>query len=316
VRIAIQDAAQQSYVAFARAPFLDFLGGNIGVTRLAASPAQTTIRFTLAAVQPTDIIVPAGTRVQTTDGKIAFATAIDLRIAAGLTTGDVVADAVTAGEIGNAYAIGDVTVILDPVASVASAANLDVTANGAAIEDDERLRLRIQQAPNQFSVAGSVDAYRFHALSVSAAIADVSVQNPTPGTVRIYVLGVDGLPSSELLGDVAAALSDQKVRPLTDTVEVDAPTSVDYAITATVVLLTGVDGDPMLDALTAAANAYVAGRAAGLGRDVVPSQVVAALSLPGVYSVALSAPSLTTIDDSEWAHCTGITITLGSPVEG
>mgnify|MGYP000411452045 FL=1 len=57
VRIGIQEAAKQNLVAYARAPMLDYLGELVGVTRLPAQSARTTVRLTfvdpLASALPT-----------------------------------------------------------------------------------------------------------------------------------------------------------------------------------------------------------------------------------------------------------------------
>ncbi|MEX2155125.1 MAG: baseplate J/gp47 family protein [Gemmatimonadaceae bacterium] len=312
VRIAIQDAATQNLVAFSRAPALDYLGDNIGVLRIQAKSASCTIRFTLVAVQGANVVVPAGTRVQTPNGAVTFETDEELVILAGQAFGDTIAHATVAGVIGNGVIIGQVKVILDPVALVASAANTDATAGGAEIETDDAFRERIRQAPNQFSVAGSIGAYRFHTLAVSSLITDVSVTSPTPGTVRIYFLTSTGLPSAGLIADVLAALTDEKVRPLTDTVEVQAPTEELYQIEAVVRPLVGADGPTVLADAIAATNAYKDERAAGIGRDIVPSALIAALTVAGVYDVGLILPAaLIEVSDSERARCTDVDITLG-----
>src|SRR5437588_13128694 len=46
VRNAIEYAARQNLLAFAAFPMIDYLGGLLGVTRLAAQPAATTLQFT------------------------------------------------------------------------------------------------------------------------------------------------------------------------------------------------------------------------------------------------------------------------------
>lgn len=43
VRIAIQEAAKQNLVAYSRAPMLDYLGELVGVHRLPAQSAKTTL---------------------------------------------------------------------------------------------------------------------------------------------------------------------------------------------------------------------------------------------------------------------------------
>jgi phage-related baseplate assembly protein len=310
VRMAIQDAAEQNLVAFARAGNLDNLGELVGAVRLPAVAAHCTIRFTLVGIQAADVVIPAGTRVQSDNGKIVFVTSASLTIVSGLVTGTVLGTAQSIGEAGNGFAIGSVRVILDPVAFVSTAANDDVTSGGAEVEDDERYRERIREAPNAFSVAGSIEAYRYHAMSVSTSIIDVTVTSPSAGIVRAYVLTNTGIPGAPLLAQVLAALSADRVRPLTDHVEVVAPTAVNYTIVGTITLLPGADGPATLAAAQAAAAAYAADRSAGLGRDVVPSQIIAALSVPGVYNVALTFPALTAITDDQWANCTLINVTI------
>lgn len=316
VRMQIQDVALQNTVAFARAPMLDYLGELVGTTRLPATPAGATLRFTLSAPQNVPVTVPAGTRVQTTDGRVTFATRTELVIAARAASGTVGASATVAGTLGNGYAAGAVANLLDPIAFVAGAANVDATGGGAEVEDDERFRERVRRAPETFSVAGSVEAYRFHALSVSSAITAVTVTTPTMGVVRLHILTRDGLPTADLLARVAAAVSSERVRPLSDTVEVVAPEEVRYTIAATVRLLVGADRDITLAAVDAAARAYAADRRAGLGRDIVPSQLVAALSVPGVYDVTLVSPTKTEVKPSQWANCTAINITEGDRADG
>ncbi|MCV4640052.1 baseplate J/gp47 family protein, partial [Escherichia coli] len=47
VRVAVQEAAKQNLVAFAREPMIDYLGELVGVYRLAAQPATTTLQFSV-----------------------------------------------------------------------------------------------------------------------------------------------------------------------------------------------------------------------------------------------------------------------------
>lgn len=316
LRQQIQDVGEQALLAFARAPMLDFLGEIVGTERLPAQAATVPIQFTLGAVRGEVVTVPAGTRVQTADGRVVFATGTALEIPAGALAGSVQATASVPGVLGNGYAAGEVSQILDPVAFVSAAANTATTSGGTEIEDDERYRDRIRQAPEQFSSAGSVGAYRFHALSADPAVAHVEITNPSAGVVRIHVLSTSGLPSAALIAEVQAAVSAETVRPLTDTVEVVAPTEVPFAITATIYPRAGEDAAAVLAAAQGAAEAYAAERRAGLGRDIVPAQIIAALYVPGVYDVALAAPGPRAVLPSEWADCTSITLTLGGAVDG
>lgn len=58
VRVAAQEAAKQNLVAFAREPMIDYLGELVGVYRLAAQPATTTLQFLLMRVDTTKPVWP------------------------------------------------------------------------------------------------------------------------------------------------------------------------------------------------------------------------------------------------------------------
>jgi phage-related baseplate assembly protein len=317
VRTQVQYAAEQNLLAYASFPMLDFLGEIVGVTRLGPQAATATIRFTLVGAEAAAVVIPVGTRVRTTDEKATFLTNDELTIQAGLLTGDVLATADTTGPANNGYIAGTISSLIDAIAFVASGVNTTESFGGADQETDDRLRDRIQQAPEGFSVAGSIGAYRFQALSVNSTIVDVSVSSPTPGNVEVVVLTSAGLPSDDLLAQVLAALSADKVRPLTDTVAVVAPTEVAYGITATIGILRGADAASVMTAAQAAADAYAADRRGALGRDIVLSQIITALSVPGVYRIDLVAPVANVdVADDHWANCTAIALTQGATYDG
>nr|BDD46279.1 baseplate protein [Pseudomonadaceae bacterium] len=316
VRVAIQEAAKQNLLAFARFPMIDYLGELLGVVRLPEASALTTIAFTLAAAQPGSVIIPAGTRVRSSDGRVTFATTAALEIVAGKLSGEMAALAQTPGEIGNGYVQGQIATLLDPVAHVASAVNVSVSYGGRALEVDDRLRERIREAPERFSVAGPVGAYSWHAMSAHQSIIDAAVLSPRPGLVRVHVLTDEGLPTGELLDLVQAHVSDDKVRPLTDTVEVAPPVRVPFAIAGTITLFRDADPETTLTAVQEAAEAYAAERRRGLGRDLVESQAIAALSVTGVYRVELATPVWRELGPAEWADCTAINLTVGGVADG
>jgi phage-related baseplate assembly protein len=321
VRNAIQYAAQQNLLAFAIFPMIDYLGQLVGVTRLPAQSAATTLEFTLSGVLTVAITIAQGTLVGTSDGQYSFATTATLVIPAGTPSGTIGASAVQTGVGANGYLAGQVNTLLGPSATIASVSNTTVTVGGSSAETDDHLRTRIQAAPNQFSVAGPAGAYRFFALGVDPSIVDAQVVSPAPGQVNVYILtgpvtvqpqgapnpaGVAGAP---LLDEVSAALSADSVRPLTDTVNVLAVTEVDYQITATVTLYSDADPNATMTAANDAAVQYALALAAKIQRDIVPSQVIAALSVAGVYEVTLTAPAYTQLSAGQWANCTAISLT-------
>lgn len=184
-------------------------------------------------------------------------------------------------------------------------------------ESDDRFRERIREAPETFSVAGPVLAYRALAFGAATGIVDVAVTQPRPGTVRVAVLTAEGMPTPELLTAVRTALSGEKSRPVSDTVEVVAPDRLVWTLSATVTLSAGVDRPTVVAAVEAAAAAYVAERRAGLGRDLVPSQAIAAMqSVPGVHRVDLTSPALTVLDGHQWADGTLGAVTIAGEGAG
>ena len=317
IREAIQDAALQNLVNYARAPMLDELGVLVGCTRLPPETAKTEIRFTLRKTVAVQTIIPKGTRVESNNGDVVFATDEALTIGPNQTDGVVWASCETAGSIGNGWVTGAINRIIDDTANVATASNVTATSGGADAETDEHYRDRIKLAPETFSVAGSVEAYQYHALSAHPDIVDVAVVSPDPGDVVIYPLTKTGLPSESVINAVLEQCSGRKVRPLTDRVTVTQPVAIEYAINASITLYSTSDQTSTMAAAQTAIEAWRDSRAATLGNDIVPSQMIAALSVTGVYRVDLAVPATTmVIEPHQWPQCTGITLTFAGFADG
>lgn len=183
------------------------------------------------------------------------------------------------------------------------------------VETDAAFRARVQLSLEGHSSAGPVGAYTFFALSADGAVKDASVISPVPGDVLVTVLSHlgDGTPSSGLLSRVEAALNDEDVRPLCDTVTVQAATIVPYAVTATLTLYEGPDETAVRAAAEGAVADFVR-RHHALGHDITRSGLFAALHQAGVQNVTLSAPAADlVIGSAEAAHCPpdAIAITIG-----
>jgi len=287
----------------------------------------TTFQFTLANALTVPLTIAAGTLARTNDGQFAFATNTTVSIAAGATSGSVAATATTPGAAANGYLAGQVNVQLNLNALIASVTNTSTTTGGSAPETDDHLRARIQAAPNQFSVAGPIGAYRSFAMGADPSIIDAQIVSPAPGSVNAYVLtgpitvqpaaapNSAGVANSALLAKVAAVLNADTVRPLTDIVNALAVTEVDYQITATVTLYSDADPTTTIAAATAAVQELALELAAQIQRDIVPSQIIAALSVAGVYGVTLTTPLLTTLSAGQWANCTMISLTTAFSTE-
>lgn len=312
LRSGINHTGRQNLLAFATGPALDFIGQFLDVVRLQPSSATCTIRFTLVDGH-LGTVIPEGARVQTVDGKVIFATTTALTVLAGTNTVQVDAECLTLGTAGNGYAVNTAIVIVNPIAFVQSATNITVTTGGADVETDDAYRKRIQLAPSKFSTAGSVDSYRYHALTANQAIVDVAIMSSTPGTVQVYPLLQNGLlPTTSVLNEVAAVLNDKKVRPLTDTVSVFAPTVTPYTIDVELTLYNGQNAVEVQQLVTEALTNYLDQRKNKLGVDVVPSQISAVCLLPNrVYKCTVVQPAAdVVVNNNVYTQCTNTTVTV------
>jgi len=333
VRNAIQYAAQQNLLAFATFPMIDYLGGLLGVTRLGAVGSTTTLQFTLVGPLTVQYIIPAGTMAGTSDGQYVFATVSEVVIQPGATVGIVNAAATSAGPGADGYLIGQIAVLLNPSAQISAVANTSITTGGSSPETDDHYRTRIQAAPNEFSVAGPNNAYRFWALSADPSIIDAKVVSSAPGVVDVYILTgpIATQPAASpnnlavagptLLAKVQGVLGADTVRPLTDTVNVHAVTEVDYPINGTITLFSDADPTATMAAANVAAVQFAQNQAGRIGRDVVVSQLIAALSVPGVYEVTLTSPAdgtgvlVVSGAPGNWANCISISLSQATSME-
>lgn len=320
LRIGIQEAAKQNLVEFSRAPMLDYLGELVGVQRLPAQSAQTTLQFSVVTAQKRNVLIPQGTRASASDS-VMFAIDDDALLPAGALSITVTATCTTAGVSGNDWQPAQISALVDSVVGVdLQVTNITASGGGCADESDDALRERIRLAPESFSTAGSYGAYRFHALSVSQAIIDVAILGPDEGLpegcVEIYPLTQDGLPGDELLAQVVQDVSKEKKRPLTDKVSAKQPLRVAYQINAQLTLFTKADQDSTLLAARKAIADWTQERQRHLGQDIVPNQIIKVLQVEGVYDVALETPVKQVLAAHEWAQCTSIDVTIAGVSDG
>ena len=181
---AMNDAARQKMLRYARGEVLDALGERVDVIRMAPTEAATVLRFSMNSAIEENVIIPAGTRV-TSDNTRYFATTQTAVIEAGDLFVDVEAVSEGGGTMYNDIAIGSVNVLVDLIAFIDSVSNIEITAGGADEEDDDSLRERIRVAPSKLSTAGPVNGYRYWAMSADTSIADVSVKSDEETISRI-----------------------------------------------------------------------------------------------------------------------------------
>ena len=294
----IDRQGKQSILKYSYSDFLDNLAIFKGVTRNPATPATTTLRFTLSAERDTATGIPQGTRVSTA-GAIYFATDVYAEIPAGSTTVDVPATCTVAGTDGNGFAAGELATIVDPIPYVASVTNTTATEGGAEIESDDDLAERVFLAPGAYSTAGPEDGYLYHAKAYSAAIGDVvATSNQAAGTVDIVFIMADGsTPGEEMIEGLEGYLQGKTIRPMTDLVRVAAPQEVTYTINLTY-YINRCDSAKAVTIQAAVAQAvadYQTWQRA-IGRDINPSQLVHMVMDAGAKRVTVTAPTYTAVD--------------------
>lgn len=187
----------------------------------------------------------------------------------------------------------------------------------AVLEDDERLRRRVQLAPEGFSVAGPRGSYIFHALNADATVKDVAVESPEAGVVQVTVLSTqgDGTADQALLDTITTALNAEDVRPLCDTVQIQSADIVAFSVEATLTVFEGPDTSMVLDAAQTSVQAYLDNQHR-LGGDITISGLHAALHVQGaVAKVVLTSPAADVVTSGvQAAYCdtdTSLTITIG-----
>lgn len=317
----INDTGKQNLLAYARGANLDHIGIALGVERLQATGAVTTMKLTASMARPEGIAIPKGTRFTSGDGAF-FALTEPYYLSANETSILIKAVCTEASVKGNGYPIGSITTLVDPIPYIASVTNTTISEGGADVETDDAFRERIREAPESFSCAGAEGAYEFFTKKASALISSVKVVSPKPGDVVVYPGLVSGeIAKAEILTLVETALTDKKVRPLTDNVSVKAPIAKNYSIN----LQYYIDSDNAYYADTIKARVdeavtdYTKWQSGKVGRDIIPSELIRRIMEAGAKRVTVNSPIFTVVKDGrkedgyqvELAQCTGKTITYG-----
>ena len=309
----LNQTGKQNLLRYAEGDNLDHLGALLGVERIPATSAQTTMRITLSVVMGTNVTVDAGTRF-TADGKVFFALDNSVVIPAGSQYADGSATCTEAGTAGNGFVAGQIKTLVDPVPYVASVTNLTKSEGGAGIEEDASYREAIHIAPESFSVAGPIGAYEYYAKHASALVSDVAVSSPAPGEIDIRVLLEGGaIPGEEMLAIVDAAVNDRKIRPLTDHVTVQAPVVTSYNVNVTYYINTEdiAQQTAIQNRVTAAVNEFVIWTKTKIGRDINPSKLVQMIVDAGAKRVTVTSPSFTVLDMTHVGVANTITVQYG-----
>ena len=307
-RLLIDETAKQNLLAYAKDDNLDHIGILVGCKRISATAATATFELKLSAARENVTVIPAGTRITAGD-KVYFSLNTDVIFLAGETIKTSGATCTETGENGNGYIAGEIDKIVDPQPFLESAINITKSEGGADIESDDAFRVRIQEAPESFSVAGSKGAYIYFTKKASSLITDVAAWSPSDGVVDIRPLLKNGeLPSEELIALIYNSLNANTNRPLTDKVIVQSPNLIEYEID----YLYCISRDDATNAAAIQAAAeqtakdYELWQRSRLGRDLNPTELYYRLRKVGVKRAEIISPTFKKVDDISIAKATKI----------
>lgn len=289
-------SVNQNFISYATGTNLEAIGALFDVPRRAAEPARTTLRFSIGTARASATLIPQGTRATVEGSSLYFATERAAEIPAGILYVDVIAAASETGLIGNGYAPGEITTLVDVTPFITAVHNITPSADGSLVEDDDSLRERIREAPTRFSVAGPEDAYVTMTKDARADIDSVSVVSPTPRVLNIYFTLTGGaIPAPETLAEVAEYLNDRYRRPMSDLLNVLAPVQVAYSVDLTYWINRNdvAKADEIDTAIKLAVTDWVAWQRGKLGRDINPSELIRRIMNAGAKRVAVRAPNFT-----------------------
>lgn len=316
-RALINQSAKQNLKQFATGEYLDAIADFLGVTRLPAKAAVTTMRFYLSTALEHDYAIQEGTRIAV--DSLLFETEKTAIIKAGNNYIDVIAKCTTNGIIGNGIVEGKINSLVDVFPYYDHCENISTTNGGTDEETDEELRERITLSTDSFSTAGPIGAYIYAVKSVSNDIIDVKVQSEVAGDVNIYFLMSGGnLPSEEMIQAVETALNDEKIRPLTDNINVEMLATHDYEVD--VKYFIDSSDTAMISEIQSnvkkAVDDFVLWQKSKIGRDVNPSKLIKMIMEAGAKRVEVNSPSFSVTDETSVAVESEVNISFGGIEDG
>ncbi len=290
-----------AFIDFATGQILDNIATLVGYKRIPARRATGTVVFSRSTPAPSDIIIPAGTRVATSDESVVFQTTEAVVLVAGSTRVEAPIEAVEPGSAGN-VAANTITKIVDPISGIESVNNPNPTKGGRYAETDEEFRYRIKTTIQSLGKA-TLDAIVARVKSVEGVKAVKIEENDTmndytaqgglpPKSFRVFVWGGDDQA-------IAQAIFDSKpagIRPYGDisatAYDIDGNPHMIYFSRPTVVPIyvkVQITSDGTLIDQQTVKNVikdYINGL--GIGEDVIYTKILAAvMNIQGVKDATI-----------------------------
>lgn len=298
------DVGKQNLLKFSRGDYLEALGAFWDEYRKEEQRAHCIVKFTMSTELSYTNVIPANTRVKTSDGRV-FYTVEHSEVAPGEKEKEIVVYAEEKGIGGNGVVPGQINTLIDVFPYFQSVTNITESTGGMYEEDDEHFREKIHEAPEKLSTAGPEGAYTYWAKSVDINIGDVKVYSPSPGVVEIVPLYSNGdIPSKEVLDKILNDGITRKRRPLTDKVQVKAPSIRKYNIEVKYWIneIDKISTESIKAKVESAVGKYIYWQKTRLGRDINPSKLIAEMIAAGAKRVEIISPKYTILNNTEVAY--------------
>lgn len=314
----IEEVYVSVYLGFQRA-LQTVAPDKFSFARQTGTYASASVVFTAAVAPSQNIIIPLGTRVQTSSGLL-FDTTIQGVILSGQTTSGSIG--VTAEHIGTIYNVGAgaINTMKDDVNGVNSVSNALAAAGGTDAESDfsyqNRFQLYIEglAGSNQAGLLGA-------ALAISGITSASIVENfPPVSNVNAYLYIDNGSPTgtpAALVTQVQTAIdgdgttANPGYRSAGVNVVVVASTILSQNFTLSVTPTNqNVDTSTLITDVKTAITNYVNNLA--IGKNIIFAEVIASvMGVFGAYNVSFSVPTGdVTVSSNQAARVGTITVTI------
>lgn len=276
----VDNALRMQTLRYAVGEYLDVLGEMRGCERIAASAAAASVSITTLATGRTDTLEAGAT--MTADGVQFYELVEDFPMTGYRQTATAQIRAVREGSAGNGLVAGEQMQLSQMREGIESIVVSVSASGGNEAEDDETYRERIRAYGLASVTTGPRQQYEAAAKAVSSEITDARALNLGAGQVGVYLILASQTGAEALLQSVLAALNDETVRPLTDSVTVQQAEDVAY----TLEVQYQADGSSATTAAIAAAAAeYQQWQDNTIGRAFNPDRLMAAIYQAGATRV-------------------------------
>jgi len=147
----------------------------------------------------------------------------------------------------------------------------------------------------------------------------VNVFSPSAGVVKVVFILQDGqIPNTDMINTVQNYLNDEKIRPLTDQVFVEAPQVINFDIDFTYYILKDYEQlqTQIQEQVQQAVNDYVLWQKTKIGRDILPEELISRLkNIAGVYRVNVTKPTYTQLNQDQIAVAQNVSIAYGGVID-